>query len=161
MDARRAYPRWQAGEIHVAKTSTYLNFPRETAQAFEFYRAAFGTEYAAPVMRFGDIPSGDDGPGIADADRDLIMNVQLPITGGHLLMGTDAPESMGFVITKGNNVHINLDPDTRAEADRLFAALAEGGTVRMPLEEQFWGDYHGSLVDRFGVQWMFNCSARE
>ena len=85
------------------------------------------------------------------------MHVELPILGGHALMGTDAPESMGFTVVAGNNVTINLEPDTRAETDRLFTALAEGGKVEMPLADIFWGGYFGSLEDRFGTRWMFNC----
>lgn len=56
------------------------------------------------------------------------------------------------------NLFINLEPDTRAETDKLFAALSEGGTVGMELQEMFWGGYFGSLTDKFGVQWMFNCA---
>jgi PhnB protein len=85
----------------------------------------------------------------------------LPILDGHLLMGTDVPESNlgGVRLIQGNNVSITLDPDTRAEADALFAALAAGGTVDQPLHEAFWGDYFGSLVDKFGIQWMVNCTS--
>ena len=54
-------------------------------------------------------------------------------------MGTDAPESMGFAVSAGNNLHINLEPDSRAEAERLFNALADGGKVAMPLQDMFWG----------------------
>ena len=61
-------------------------------------------------------------------------------------MGTDAPESMGFKMVTGNNVHINLEPETRAETNRPFAALSAGGKVAMPLQEMFRGDYFGSLV---------------
>lgn len=98
---------------------------------------------------------------MAEEDENLVMHVALPILGGHMLMGTDAPESMGFQVIPGNNVYINLEPDTRAETDRLFNALSKGGRVEMPLQEMFWGDYFGSLTDRFGVQWMFNCSSKE
>jgi PhnB protein len=88
------------------------------------------------------------------------MHVELAITGGHVLMGTDAPESMGFQVNKGNNVYINLEPDTRAEANRLFAALSAGGKVGQPMQEMFWGAYWGSFTDQFGVQWMINCTAK-
>lgn len=142
----------------MARVNTYLNFARETEAAFLFYREAFRSEFAGPMMRFGDIPAGDDAPPIPEADRGLIMNVQLPIAGGHVLMGTDAPESMGFSVVKGNNVHISVETDTRAEADRLFAALSDGGEATMPMAEQFWG-YYGALTDRFGVRWMVNCPA--
>jgi PhnB protein len=86
------------------------------------------------------------------------MHVELPILGGHMLMGTDALESMGHKLTFGNNVSINLEPDTRVETERLFQALAAGGNVTMPLMDMFWGAYFGTLVDKYGVQWMFNCA---
>ncbi|MDP3072976.1 MAG: hypothetical protein Q8N18_21970 [Opitutaceae bacterium] len=67
---------------------------------------------------------------------------------------------MGFACKAGNNTYINLEPDTRAETDRLFAALAAGGKVESPLQEMFWGDYWGTLTDQFGIQWMFNCASK-
>lgn len=143
----------------MAQTSTYLNFDRRTEEAFEFYKTVFGTEYLAPIMRHRDVPVDGDYPGPSDADKDLVINVQLPILGGHLLMGTDAPESMGFSVTPGNNVHICLQPDTRGESDALFAALSAGGSVEMDLQEMFWGGYFGSFVDKFGIQWMINCAS--
>jgi PhnB protein len=73
-------------------------------------------------------------------------------------MGTDCSESMGFTLVQGNNVHLNLEPDTREEADRLFAALSYGGTVETPMMEMFWGAYFGSFTDRFGIHWMINCA---
>lgn len=144
----------------MARVSTYLNFPRSTEAAFRFYRSVFGTEFTGPIARYKEIPPQPDQPPLAEADRDLVMHVELPILGGHVLMGTDACESMGFALTQGNNVYINLEPDTRPETDRLFAALADGGSVEMPLQEMFWGGYFGSLVDRFGVRWMFNCASK-
>ena len=143
----------------MARTSTYLNFTRSTEEAFSFYKSVFGTEFVNGISRMGDVPVQEGRPELSGADKQLVMNVQLPILGGHLLMGTDAPESMGFQLNQGNNISICLDPDTRAEADRLFAALSAGGTVEMPLQEMFWGDYFGSCTDRFGVQWMINCTS--
>jgi PhnB protein len=144
----------------MARVSTYLNFPRSTEAAFTFYKAVFGTEFVGPIMRWRDLPPDLSRPPTAEADSDLVMHVALPILGGHILMGTDAPESAGFKLTPGNNVYITLEPDTRADTDRLFNALADGGEVEMPLQEMFWGDYYGSLVDRFGVHWMFNCASK-
>jgi PhnB protein len=143
----------------MARVSTYLNFSRSTEEAFSFYKTVFQTDFSAPIARFKDIPSDPNHP-LPEADRDLVMHVALPLMGEHVLMGTDAPESMGFKVTQGNNVYINLEPDTRAETDRLFAALSEGGQVEMAMQEMFWGDYFGTLVDRFGVRWMFNCSGK-
>ncbi len=143
----------------MARVSTYLNFPRSTEEAFMFYRSVFGGDFEGSIMRFRDIPADPNSPPMAEADKDLVMHVMLPILGGHILMGTDAPESMGFTVTPGNNTYINLEPDTRAETDRLFEALAEGGKVEMALQDMFWGGYYGSLTDRFGIQWMFNCAS--
>jgi PhnB protein len=75
-------------------------------------------------------------------------------------MGTDAAESMGCAVTQGNNMYINLEPDTRTETDRLFNALSEGGKVEMPLQEMFLGGYFGCLADRFAIRWMFNCASK-
>ena len=144
----------------MASVSTYLNFERSTEAAFNFYKSVFGTEFVGTLMHFSDMPPTPGQPPLSDADRNLVMHCALPILAGHLLMGTDAPESMGFKLNQGNNVYINLEPDTRAETDRLFKALGDGGTVEMALQEQFWGDYYGSLRDRFGVQWMFNCRSK-
>ena len=99
-------------------------------------------------------------PRLSAADKNLVMHVELPITGGHVLMGTDAVESMGHKVAVGTNVSIMLEPDTRVETRRLFEALAQGGKVSMPLQEMFWGAYYGALTDRFGVPWMVNCVER-
>lgn len=76
-----------------------------------------------------------------------------------VLRGTDAPESMGLHVKPGNNVYISLHPDTREEADRLFARLSVGGKVEMPMADMFWGAYYGSFTDQFGTQWMINVDA--
>lgn len=74
-------------------------------------------------------------------------------------MGTDVVDSMGHRLVPGNYVIINLEPDSRDEADRLHAALGEGGGASMGMFEQFWGDYWGSCTDRFGINWMLNCAS--
>lgn len=141
----------------MAKTSTYLNFPRTTETAFNFYKSVFGGDFNGPIARFGDIPAHEGSPPISAEDKNLVMHIALPILGGHLLMGTDAPESMGFKVNFGNNIYLSLEPDTRKETQRLFQALAAGGKIEMPLQDMFWGAYYGSCTDQFGVQWMFNC----
>ena len=144
----------------MARVSTYLNFPRSTEEAFMFYKSVFGSDFTTPIHRFSEVPPQPGQPPLAEADKNLVMHVELPILSGHVLMGTDAPESMGFTLKAGNNMSINLEPDTRTETDRLFKQLSEGGKVEMPLQEMFWGDYFGSLTDRFGVRWMFNCTSK-
>jgi PhnB protein len=144
----------------MAKVSTYLNFPGNTEEAFGFYKSVFGGEFVGGIARFSDIPPAENMPPLRDADKNLVMHVSLPILGGHVLMGTDAPESMGFKVNFGNNVYINLEPDTRQETNRLFRALSEGGKVEMELQDMFWGDYYGSCSDKYGVLWMFNCTEK-
>jgi PhnB protein len=117
----------------MARTSTYLNFPNQTEEAFHFYKGIFGSEFTPPgIMRFRDIPKAEGQAPMSESMGNLVMHVELPITGGHMLMGTDAPEEMGFKVNQGNDVHINLEPDSRAEADRLFNALSAGGKWRCP-----------------------------
>lgn len=144
----------------MARVSTYLNFPKNTEEAFNFYKSAFGGEFEGGLHRFSEVPPQEGQPPMSEEDKNLIMHVVLPILGGHRLMGTDAPETMGFKVNQGNNVYINLEPDTRTEVDKLFAALSAGGKVVTPLGEMFWGDYYGSFIDKFGIQWMINCSSK-
>lgn len=147
--------------IPMARTNTYLNFRHETEEAFNFYRSVFGGEFVGGINRFSDIPPHEGVPEIAEEDKHLVMHIALPILGGHMLMGTDAPESMGLKVIMGNNVHISLEPDTRKDTERLFAALSEEGKVTMPLQDMFWGDYYGSCTDKFGVHWMVNCPGQK
>ena len=145
----------------MARVSTYLNFADKTEEAFGFYRSVFGGEFTGGIHRFGEVPPEEGAPGLTESDKNLVMHIELPIIGGHVLMGTDAPASMGFHVTPGNAVHLNLEPDTRLEAKRLFDALSAGGMIDMPLQDMFWGAYYGSLTDKFGICWMVNCTAKE
>ena len=144
----------------MASTSTYLNFKNQTEEAFTFYKSVFGGEFIGGINRMGEVPPQDGMPEMSDTDKNLIMHVDLAITGGHHLMGTDAPESMGFSLVQGNNVYINLEPDTKEETERLFNALSEGGKISMPLQTMFWGAYYGSFTDKYGVNWMVNFSTK-
>ncbi len=141
----------------MARVSTYINTANKTEEAFNFYKSVFGTTFTEPgIRRMGDIPPMDGMPPMSDNVKNLVMHVELPITGGHILMGTDAPEEMGFTIIVGNNTHINIEPDTKEEAKRLFDALSEGGVISMPLQDMFWGAYFGSFTDKYGINWMVN-----
>jgi PhnB protein len=142
----------------MARVSTYLNFNGHTEQAFVFYRSVFGGDFIGGIRRFKDMPSMPGQPPTPADAANMVIHVELALLGGHVLMGTDAPESMGFAVKAGNNVHINLEPDTRMEAERLFNALAAGGTIDMPLQDMFWDAYFGSLTDQFGIHWMVNCA---
>jgi len=141
----------------MAKVATYLNFAGQTEEAFGFYGRVFGTQPTRPPMRYGDLPAAADQPPLPEDVKPLILHLELPILGGHLLMGSDAVAGFGPPLVPGNTFSIMLQTDDRAQTDRLFAALSEGGTVSMPLQDMFWGDYYGMCTDRFGVQWMLDC----
>lgn len=146
----------------MASVSTYLNFERDTEAAFNFYKSVFGGAFGGQgIARMGDVPAEEGAPPMSEEDKKLVMHVELTILGGHRLMGTDAPESMGFKLNKGNNVHISLHPDTRKETEQLFNALSAGGKVTTELQDMFWGDYYGSCTDKFGIHWMFNCTEKK
>jgi PhnB protein len=143
----------------MARTSIYLNFPGNTEDAFIFYKSVFGGEFGNDgIARIGDMPNMEGVPPMSDVLKRMIVHVELEIIGGLILMGTDAPEEMGFSVIQGNNVNINLEPDTREEADKFFNALSDGGIILQPLQEMFWGAYYGHLQDKFGIYWMVNCA---
>lgn len=145
----------------MASASIYLNFADQTEEAFNFYRSVFGGEFRGPgIMRFKDVPPTEGMPPMPEEAKNLVMHIELTLPGGMVLMGSDAPASMGFSVNKGSNVHLNIMPDTRQETKRYFDALASGGKVTMELQDMFWGDYYGTCTDKYGVQWMFNCSEK-
>jgi PhnB protein len=138
------------------RVSTYVNFPGNAQAAFTFYKSVFKTAFINGIKRFGDLPSDPSQPPIADNVKNMVLHVELPTIGGHILMGTDAPREMGMTVSSGNNMHINLEPDSKEEADRLFSELSAGGRIEMPIQEMPWGAYYGSFTDQFGINWMIN-----
>lgn len=131
----------------------YLNFAGNTEEAFNFYKSVFGGDFLGGIFRFKDTPEAEK---MNAADKEKIMHVALPMGKTNMIMATDALESMGFKLTFGNNFYISIDAESKEEADKLFNALAEGGKIEMKMADQFWGDYFGSLSDKFGVRWMIN-----
>jgi PhnB protein len=141
----------------MSKVSIYLNFAGNTEEAFNFYKTVFKTEFSSPIMYNRDVPNM---PPLPENEKGKVMHVAMPILGGTVIMATDMLESMGHKLKIGNNVTINLEPDTREETERLYKALSEGATECMPLQDMFWGAYWGVCLDRFGIRWMFNCYAK-
>jgi uncharacterized glyoxalase superfamily protein PhnB len=145
----------------MSKISAYLNFPGNTEDAMNFYCQVFRSKFNAPgIRRFSDMPETPGQPPMDVTTKNMVLHVELPIMGGFVLMATDAPESMGFTVKLGNNMHLNIEPESREEADRLFQSLAAEGQISMPMTDMFWGAYFGSLTDRFGINWTINFSKR-
>lgn len=144
----------------MARTSIWFHFTGGKAEeAFLFYQSVFKTEFVDPIKRWGDMPLQPGQPPWTAEEAKLIMNISLPILGGVVITGNDAPAAMGPLIL-GNNVTIHLEPDSRVEVDRLFAALKVGGTVEYEPTEMPFGGCWGSLIDRYGNEWMFSCTAK-
>lgn len=140
----------------MTKLNTYLNFPGNTEEAFNFYKSVFGGEFTS-VTRFKDMEI--EGLTVPEEDQDKIMHMGLPIGEHNVLMATDTLASLGQELVQGNNVYISVHPSSKEEADRIFDALSEGADIEMAMAQQAWGDYYGSLKDKFGVKWMVNYHA--
>ena len=139
----------------MARVDTYLNFTGQTGEAFDFYMKVFGTQPVGDIVHYGDMPMDDWE--ISEDDKKKIMHISIPITGGHLLMGSDVLAFTGFEIATSTFSHIVLNPDSKEEADALFAALSDDAKVIVQaMADMPWGAYWGNLVDKFGVQWMVN-----
>ena len=136
----------------MPKINPYLNFDGQAEAAFTFYKSVFGGEFLGDVYKMGSAPGSEE---LSDEEKNRVMHIALPI-GNDLLMASDIIPSAGHTLKTGNNNYISIFPESREEAERLYSALSAGGTIEMPLEDQFWGDYYGSFVDKFGVCWMVN-----
>ena len=134
----------------------YLNFPGNTEEAFNFYKSVLGGEFPF-LQRFKDTPEADK---ISPEDANKIMHISLPVGNGNMIMATDALESMGQKLTQGNNFYLCISADSKEEADKLFNGLSQGGQLTMPMADMFWGAYYGSFTDKYGINWMVNCSQK-
>jgi PhnB protein len=130
----------------------YVNFPGTCEEAFRFYEKVFETKIEG-ILRFGEASFA--GP-VPDAAKNKVMNIHMPITDQVHLMGADAIEGFGPPLAVGNNFSISAVAATKAEADRVFAMLGEGGKTTMPLANAPWGPYFGMCEDKFGIQWMIS-----
>jgi PhnB protein len=139
----------------MARVSTYLNSPGHTEAAFRHDAEVFGSTITA-LTRMGDLPEAHGDASLTPDEAGLVMNVQLPITAGHVLMGTDALASRGHAVTFGSNLTIAVEVDTRDEASRIFAGLAAPAHGGPGMAEMPWGAFWGTCVDSFGVRWMLS-----
>lgn len=135
----------------MGKVSTYLNFQGQSEEALAHYAKIFGTQ-VTDLHRFSDMP----GMEVPADERNLVLHAELPILDDHMLMATDMLRSMGQEVRVGNNTTLCLAPDSREEADRLYAALSEGGSEGQPMGDMPWGAYWGVTLDRYGIRWMIN-----
>jgi len=129
--------------------NSYLFFNGQCEAAFKFYEKCLGGKIDAMLPHAGTPAEGQ----VPANWREKIMHARL-VVGDAVLMGSDAPPEH-FQQAQGFSVALGVDEP--AEAERIFNALAEKGTVRMPIQQTFWALRFGMLVDRFGIPWMINC----
>lgn len=140
--------------------NTYLFFDGQCEEAFRFYEQVLGGKLAG-LMRYADVPSGP--PAFRGCNR--IIHVSLRV-GDRVLMGSDTPPSGLAPMPSGHQpegyntpqgFRANVTADTPAEAERIYRALAEDGTIAMPIAETFFARRFGMLNDKFGTPWMITC----
>ncbi len=131
------------------RINPYLNFNGNCAEAFQFYAKALGGKDLR-IMTFRDSPMAAEMPA---KEKDMVMHARFTL-GNYTIMGSDSP---GSRYNKPQGYAVNVDVDTPEEADRIFAALSQGGNIGMPIAETFWAKRFGMVTDRFGTHWMVNC----
>ena len=131
------------------KLNPYLNFDGRCEEAFRVYEKCLGGRILL-MMTYGESPmGGQTEPGW----RGKIMHTTLAV-GDQILQGADAPPGR---YQKPQGIAVTIGLSDQAEAERIFAALAENGVVEFPLQETFWAVRFGMVTDRFRIPWMINC----
>ena len=128
---------------------SYVFFNGNCREAMEFYAGVLGGKL--DMMTYGQSPQCPEGA------EDAVMHANINVGGESVLMASDAPPA--DPLPEGQNFSLCLNCTSREEQERVFAALSEGGVVRQPLQDTFWGAHFGMLRDRFGVGWMLNHQA--
>jgi PhnB protein len=130
--------------------SPYLHFNGNCQEAFQFYERVLGGKIEALIPHAGTPAEAHVPP----EWKDKIMHARLN-TQGQALMASDTPPGR---YNKPQGFSVTLDIKDIAEAERIYAALAENGNVTMPLQQTFWAARFAMFFDRFGIPWMINCA---
>ena len=130
----------------MAQLNAYLIFNGKCREAMEFYKGCLGGELTLNTI--GDSPMATQMPAEM---RDKILHSMLT-SGNMVLMGSDMVGEEGY--KPGNTISLCLVCKSREEIEMLFSAISEGGHVRHPLKEEFFGTF-GDLTDKYGFNWMF------
>jgi PhnB protein len=133
----------------ASRLNPYISFAGQAREALDFYADVFGG--SPTISTFGEF-------GQSGFQADQVMHGQLETPLGFTIMAADGSSEEGPVT--GGAISMSLSGDDAEELRRYWERLAEGGTVRMPLEKQVWGDEFGECVDRFGLRWLVNISGR-
>jgi PhnB protein len=135
------------------KLNPHLSFGGQCEAAFQFYERCFGGKILT-MLTYGNSPMAEQVP---PEWRGKIVHATLTV-GDNVLMGADVlPEQY----EKPKGFQVLLDINDPVDAERIFQALSENGTVQMPLQKTFWADLFGVFVDQYGVPWEINCTAAQ
>jgi PhnB protein len=130
--------------MDTMKMNTYVNFAGRCAEAFRFYETHLGGKVSM-MMTHGQMPD----PSKVKPDwKDMVLHARIAI-GGTELLGADIPTAEPM-----RSAYLSLSVTSDAEAERIYAALSDGGEVFMPMQETFFATRFGQLRDRFGLNWM-------
>jgi PhnB protein len=139
----------------MTKINPWINFNGNAEDAFNFYRSVFGGEFGK-VLRFKDMAGPEFT--VSDVDANKIMQIVLPIGVSNMLIGNDVPEFMGKVSENENRSKIQIDTESKEEAEKIFIGLSAGGSVEVPMGESAWGTYFGMFRDIYGIEWIIECN---
>ena len=126
----------------------YIGFNGKCEEALNFYKTNLNAEIQG-LLKYGDTPNAPEG------SEDKVMHAVLKV-GDTVIMAADDCTSDGQAVV-GDNISLALGLDSVEDAESMFAQMAEGGTIKMPLQETFWASRFGMLKDKYGINWMFNC----
>jgi len=135
------------------KLNPYLNFAGNAEEVIDFYKNALDGEVVM-LTRFAESPIPCD-----DDYKQKIMHAQIVFGGDNLIMISDAMKGTPFSTT--GNIQLSIGLDDVAKTHEIFNKLSDGGKIVMPLEKQFWGGIFGMFQDKFGVDWMLNCTEKK
>ena len=131
---------------------TYVTFAGNCEEALNFYKEALGGE----IIQISHM--GDGQMEVPEILKDKVMHARLQI-GESVLYMSDTFEPAS--VKQGNNVSLSLEIEDTTKLENLFNKLSAGGTVKMPLEDTFWGARFGMFTDKFGIHWMMNCQLKK
>ena len=141
----------------MALINPHINFNGNAEEAFTFYKSVFGGEFTT-VARFKDLSNAEHP--ISEKEAEKIMHIALPIGKTSVLMASDTPEFMGKHNENETRSKISISAESKAEADKIYNGLSEGGQIEMPIDDSPWGAYFGMFRDKYGIEWMVSFDSK-
>lgn len=138
--------------MSIKSVSPYLYFAGRAAEAITHYERALGAQIVAKML-YGEVNGS-----CPDADKGRVLHAMLKLGEASLMLSDTSSDEL---LSQGSNVQVSIDFAEVAELENAFAELAFGGSVKLAPQDTFWGARFGTLVDKFGVYWMFNCQLKK